>query len=109
MCPQSVDLSQDDRTKPDFMALELDEQCSLDGLEKDFPEYYKKIKTQFEALCYGQEACDLFVRNRDWPKACAEKIGVRLELKTIPKTKMKEVVNRIERYEETKDIDKDKI
>ena len=82
------------------MVLALDDQCSLDGLERDFPEYYTKIKTQFQALCYGQEDCDLFVRNRDWPTACAEKIGIRLELKTIPRTKYKEVVNRIESYEE---------
>ena len=100
VCPQSVDIYQKDRRKPDFMVLDLDDECSLDGLEAGYPDYYQKIKTQFQALCYGQEDCDLFVRNRDWPKACADKIGVRLELKTIPRTKYKEVVNRIESFEE---------
>ena len=50
-------------------------------------------------MCYGEESCDLFVRNRDWPKACADKIGIRLELKTIPIIKYKKIVSRIVEYE----------
>lgn len=91
MCPNTVDIYQKDEAKDDFMKLYLDKQCSLDGIEEEFPNYYKKIQKQFTLQCYGQESCDLFVRNKDWPEPCAKKIGVSLEIKSIPITKYKEI------------------
>ena len=40
------------------------------------------------------------MRNRDWPTTCAEKIGIRLELKTIPIVKYREIVERVIEYEQ---------
>lgn len=39
---------------------------------------------QFNQNCKNKEFCDMFVRNIDWPGPCREKIGIRLEVKTIP-------------------------
>ena len=74
VCPQTVDTSGSEST----LKLDLDKQCSLVGLKKDFPDYYSTLMQQFNKLCVNAESCDMYVRDIDWPEPCREKIGYRL-------------------------------
>lgn len=78
-CPQLVDEQEKNK-----LMLDLDEQCSLEGLKKEFLEYYQTMVKQFSDNCRNREYCDMYVRNVDWPAPCREKIGIRLEVKNIP-------------------------
>ena len=77
-CPQTVD----DETQD--LKLDLDEYCDLDGLELYENAYYKTLMQQFDKNCKGEELCDMYVRNVDWPLRCREKIGFRYQLVRVP-------------------------
>ena len=42
-CPQTNDKAEAE----DGLKLDLDEQCSLNGLKKEFPKYFNTLKKQF--------------------------------------------------------------
>jgi hypothetical protein len=75
VCPQFVG---DQQEAGKQLQLDLDYQCSLKGLQEEFGDYYKGLMNRFDRQCLGEESCDLYVRNRDWPEPCGEKIGLRL-------------------------------
>lgn len=82
VCPQTIEDASAGSAKA--LKLDLDERCSLKGLEREFPDYFKILMKQFDDLCLDKETCDMYVRNIDWPEPCRALIGFRLQVVNIP-------------------------
>lgn len=93
-CPQIVEQENEDESKQ--LKLDLDDQCSLEGLRREFNDYYKTMMKQFRENCKGKETCDMYVRNIDWPGPCREKIGIRLEVVNIPVVRYRSNITTVE-------------
>jgi hypothetical protein len=89
-----VDVNGLDETK--ILQLDLDDQCSLQGLKREFSDYYDTMMKQFQDNCVDKETCDMYVRNIDWPAPCREKIGIRLEVVNIPIVRYRNNITTVE-------------
>lgn len=42
------------------------------------------MMASFEYNCMNKQQCSFFVRNKDWPTPCRDKIGLRLQVINVP-------------------------